>query len=154
MTIKLQEGEDITREEDDDDDEEEDEDEYDDEDDFEDDRQRRKRRRQTGFILEEAGLCSLLLKLILKSCVLHVNNIYVFGPQFSSPVLFLHPFVLGDNTKLETEKLFQICMKNSKSPKMLYHDSNESVLSLFVLYKFLNWYKLFSVYVYLVACSF
>ena len=60
VIINLQEGEDITREEDDDEDEEdEDEDEYEDEDEFEDDRQRKKRRRHTGFILEEAGLCSL-----------------------------------------------------------------------------------------------
>lgn len=64
LVINVQEGEDITREEDEEE-EDEDEDEYDDEDDFEDDRQRKKRRRQTGFILEEAGQRSLLLKLIL-----------------------------------------------------------------------------------------
>ena len=63
----MQEGEDITREEDDEDEEEEDENEYEDED-FEDERQRKKRRRHTGFILEEAGLCSLSLKLNLSSC--------------------------------------------------------------------------------------
>ena len=88
MVVNLQEGEDITREEDDDDDEEEDEDEdeYDDEDDFEDDRQRRKRRRQTGFILEEAGLCSLLLKLILHNVKLAVVRICFFAVRFSSPI--------------------------------------------------------------------
>lgn len=59
--FNMQEGEDITREEDDDDEEdEEDEDDYDEDNDFEDDRQRKKRRRHTGFILEEAGLCSVI----------------------------------------------------------------------------------------------
>ena len=63
--LHIQEGEDITREEDDEDEEdEEDDDDYDEDNDFEDDRQRKKRRRHTGFILEEAGLCSVILMLL------------------------------------------------------------------------------------------